>query len=130
MDPSVSHLTDDAFGASGRRPFFEYRDVGIREATHGAYNMQVVRARSGEHQVTGWHYHTCDLQIVYCLNGWEDLGFEDGRVVRLEPGSCVNIPPGYGHVELGYSDDMEVLVISSPGTMGTVEIDPPVELRR
>ncbi len=123
--PSISHLGPDAFGDNGRRSFFAYRDLGITDATDGLFGYKVVRAKDGDPEPTGWHYHTCDLQVVYCVKGWEEIALEDGTTVRLEPGSCLNIPPGYGHAEIGYAPDMEVLVFSSPAEIGTTSIDPP-----
>jgi hypothetical protein len=122
---SVSHLDEDSFGDPGRRAFFDYRDLGIADATDGDYSLHVVRAKAGEPKTTDWHFHTCDVQIVYCLNGWEDLAFEDGTSVRLLPGSCLNIPPGAGHIEVSYSPDMEVLVFTRPSKIGTTNIGAP-----
>jgi quercetin dioxygenase-like cupin family protein len=124
---SVSHLQDDSWGARGRRSFFDYRDLGIGDATNGEYGFHVVRAKPGEPATTNWHFHTCSVQVVYCLNGWEDLKFEDGQSVRLVPGSCLNIPPGAGHIEVSYSPDMEVLVFSSPAQIGTTPIPSPLD---
>jgi quercetin dioxygenase-like cupin family protein len=121
---SVSHPSDDAFGG-GVRAFFENRDLGIKEATNGAYNFQVVRARPGPAQSTGWHYHPLNIQVLYCLGGWEEIAFEDSSLVRLVPGTCVNIPPGYGHNELAYSSDLEILVFFGPSEFVTVNIPEP-----
>lgn len=123
--PSVSHLAPDSFAESGMRSFFTSRDLGIVDATDGEYDAHVVHAKPGEPGTTGWHYHTCDLQVVYCVKGWEELAFEDGSTVRLEAGSCINIPPGYGHIELSYSEDLEVIVFTRPAEIGTVNIDDP-----
>ena len=123
--PSVSHLGPESFVSSGARSFFEYRDLGITAATDGSHTARVVRAKPGPPVPTGWHFHTCDVQLVFCLRGWEDLAFEDGSVVRIEPGSCINIPSGYGHSEIGYSEDMEVLVFTQPAVIGTTEIPVP-----
>ena len=123
--PSLTHDGPEAFGAEGLRAFFDYRDLGIKAATDSDYNVYLVRAKSEVKKSTGWHYHTCDLQIVYCLRGWEDLALEDGRIVRITPGSCLNIPPGYGHSEIDYSDDMEVMVITKPAKIGTTPIPRP-----
>ncbi|HEU0168596.1 MAG TPA: cupin, partial [Chloroflexota bacterium] len=83
----VSHLAPDRYAGSGRRTFFEYRDLGIETATGGDFDVHAVHAKAGEHVTTGWHYHTGTVQVVYCLNGWEELAFEDGSTVRLLPGS-------------------------------------------
>lgn len=47
MKFSVSHARDAAFTHDGLRPFFEYRDLGIREATQGKVVAHVIRARPG-----------------------------------------------------------------------------------
>lgn len=122
---TVSHDGPDAFGQDGFRSFFNVRDLGILDATDGDYCVKLVRARDPGHVTTGWHFHTCELQVVVCLRGWEDLALEDGRLVRIVPGSCLNIPPGFGHNEVGYSDDFEVMVITKPGRIGTTSIPRP-----
>ena len=122
---SVSHLNADSFVSGGARSFFDYRDLGITDATGGDFTARVVHAKPGPPVSTGWHYHTCDVQIVFCVRGWEELAFEDGSVVRLEPGSCVNIPAGYGHNETGYSEDLEVIVFTQPSVIGTTQIPVP-----
>ena len=127
---SVSHLGEDSFGARGRRSFFQYRDLGIADATDGDFGFTVVRAKPGDPATTDWHFHTCALQVVYCLNGWEDLRFEDGRTVRLLPGSCLNIPPGAGHIEVSYSPDMEVLVSPAPPASGRPRSPHPIWANR
>lgn len=123
--PSVSHLGEDDFVDSTSRSFFTTRDLGIRDATNGDYGVHVVHAKPGMQKTTGWHYHTCGIQIVYCVRGWEDLAFEDGTTVHLEPGSCINIPPGLGHCETGYSEDFEVIVFTSPAEIATTPIGEP-----
>ncbi len=123
--PSITHDGSDAFGAKGLRQFFDYRDLGIKDATDSEYNVYLVRAKPDVKKSTGWHYHTCELQVVYCLKGWEDIALEDGRIVRLLPGSCLNIPPGYRHSEVAYSDDMEVMVMTKPAQIGTTPVPRP-----
>src|SRR5690348_202830 len=129
---SVSHLAEDSFGSAGLRTFFQYRDLGILDATKGDYNAQIVRALPGDKGSTGWHYHPLAFQLIYCLRGWEDIAFEDGTIVRTVPGTCVNIPPGVGHNEIGYSDDLETFVLFSPGAFESVSIPAPeiTEFRR
>lgn len=123
--PTVSHLAPGSFVESGDRSFFVARNLGIADATNGDYSLTVVRSKPRLVGTTGWHYHRCDVQIVYCVRGWEELAFEDGTTIRLVAGSCVNIPPGFGHNEVAYSDDLEVLVFTSPAQIDTIEIDEP-----
>ena len=117
-------LADAEFGKTGRRNFFEYRDTGLGDATDGKYRAQVMRS-TDVMESTGWHYHVCDLQLVYVLKGWVDLEFEDGRSERLEEGGVMAIPGGMVHNEINVSPDFEALEVASPADMGTVAVDAP-----
>ena len=118
-------LKDAAQYVAGRRAFFKYRELGVTEATGGRMRAQVTSAETGLSKPTGWHYHECDMQFVYMLNGWIDLEFEDGRLVRLNAGDSVMIPGGARHQEIRTSDPFELLEVSLPAEMGTVPCDPP-----
>ena len=110
---------------AGRREFFSYRDLAIKEASQGTMRGQVMKSITGMTQPTGWHYHTCDGQFVYLLNGWVELEFETGETLTFEKGDSVFIPGGLKHNELRTSDDFEALEVSIPGELGTVAVDPP-----
>ena len=110
---------------AGRRDFFSYRDLALKDASGGQMRGQVMKAKTGMTQPTGWHYHTCDGQFVYLLNGWVELEFESGETIRLERGDSVFIPGGMPHNELRTSDDVEVLEVSVPGELGTVPCEAP-----
>jgi uncharacterized protein YjlB len=112
---------------AGRRDFFTYRDLCIKDASGGQMRGQVMKAVTGMTQPTGWHYHTCDGQFVYILNGWVELEFETGETLRLERSDSVFIPGGMRHNELRTSNDFEALEISAPGELGTVPCDPPAD---
>ena len=86
---------------------------------------QVTSAERGLSEPTGWHYHECEMQFVYLLEGWIDLEFEDGRNVRLVAGDSVMIPGGERHQETATSDSLRLLEVSVPAEMGTVACDPP-----
>ncbi len=88
---------------------------------------QIMKAKRGMTEPTGWHYHTCDSQFVYLLNGWVELEFEGGEFLRCEKGDTVFIPGGLKHNELRTSDDFEALEVSVPGELGTVPVDPPAK---
>ncbi|WP_416448092.1 cupin domain-containing protein [Paraburkholderia sp. LFS083] len=81
-------------------------------------------------QQTGWHYHICESQFILALRGWIDLEFEDGRVVRVNTGESLFIPPGLKHNETAISEDLELLEISVPARMETVACDPPANTAR
>ena len=111
----------------GRRDFFTYRDLGVKDASNGTMRAQLTSAITGMTQPTGWHYHVCDHQFVYALKGWVELEFEVGETCRLEAGDSVYIPGGLPHNELRTSDDLEILEVSLPGEIGTVPVDPPAK---
>lgn len=124
-EPVVSHLRECEFSGDGWRKFFSYRDLGLTTATQGEYAMRVVRAQSGAAVSTGWHHHVLNAQIIYCLNGWEAIALEDGRVIKLIRDTCLNIPPGFLHNEIGYSADLEMLVITNPADVKTIAAEAP-----
>jgi quercetin dioxygenase-like cupin family protein len=109
----------------GRRDFFTYRDLAVKEASGGQMRAQLTKAKTGMTQPTGWHYHVCEDQFVYVLNGWVELEFETGEMLRCEKGDSVYIPGGLKHNELRTSDDFEILEISTPGEIGTVACENP-----
>ncbi len=115
----------DAKYVDGRRAFFKYRDLGVTDATGGRMRAQVTSADAGLSEPTGWHYHECEMQFVYLLEGWVDLEFEDGRKVRVEAGDSVMIPGGERHQEVRTSESLRLLEVSVPAEMGTVSCDPP-----
>jgi uncharacterized cupin superfamily protein len=109
----------------GRRDFFKYRDLGVESASDGWMRAQVMTALSGMTRPTGWHYHVCEGQFVYTLKGWVELEFADGTQCRLEAGDSCFIPGGMPHNELRTSDDVEILEVCLPASMGTVPCEPP-----
>lgn len=124
-DTKLAHATTtNAPFVPGRRDFLKYRDLGVTEASGGRMRAQITVA-TGKLQNTGWHYHVCDSQLVYCLKGWVDLTFEDGRTIRVTAGESLFIPGGLKHNEIGMSEDFEILEVSVPADMGTKPCDPP-----
>ena len=118
----ASHARDAVF-TRGLRSFFEYRDLGIKEATEGRVVAHVIRATAGKEFASQPHRHKTDFQLVYILKGWIEFEYEGQGVVRLEAGSCVHQPPGIRHRELGHSDDVEMLEVVLPGDFETEEVD-------
>ncbi|TMM50917.1 cupin domain-containing protein [Sulfitobacter sabulilitoris] len=116
---SIAHADDGAFKGQGLRPFFEYRDLGIRDATRGAYAAHVIRAVPGMESPGTWHSHDLAFQMVYVTKGWVEFEYEDSGVHVLRAGSCVLQPPGIRHREVRHSDDMELIEIVSPAAFAT-----------
>jgi quercetin dioxygenase-like cupin family protein len=119
---TASHARDATFVA-GLRSFFEYRDLGIKDATEGRVAAHVIRAVPGAPFNGAPHRHGVTFQLVYVLKGWVEFEYEGQGVMRLEPGSCVHQPPGIRHREVGHSDDLEMLEIVMPADYATQEVD-------
>lgn len=115
----ATHLRPGDFKARGLRAFFEYRDLGIAQATAGKVLAHVIRARHGRQAKPERHYHRVRFQMVYVLKGWVEFEYEGVGRVRLRKGSCVYQPPGIRHTELGHSRDVEMIEITLPAKFST-----------
>ncbi len=109
----------------GRREWMKYRELGVTEGSGGRIRAQVTSATQGLSAPTGWHVHLCEGQFVYMLDGWVDLEFAGGKLVRIAEGDSMYIPGGTPHNELATSDRFELLEVSVPADMGTEPCDPP-----
>ena len=118
----VSHAEGARF-ERGLRGFFEYRDLGIRQATEGRVVAHVIRAAAGTEFSSQPHLHETTFQLVYVLKGWVEFEYEGQGCVRLQAGSCVHQPPRIRHREIGHSADLELLEIVMPADFKTVEVD-------
>jgi mannose-6-phosphate isomerase-like protein (cupin superfamily) len=118
---TVAHARDAHF-ERGLRSFFEYRDLGIKQATAGQAVAHVIRAVPGESFSGKAHLHHTSFQLVYVLKGWIEFEYEGHGSVRLEAGSCVYQPPSLRHREVGHSDDVEMLEVVMPAEFTTEEV--------
>jgi quercetin dioxygenase-like cupin family protein len=114
----VSHAKDATF-ERGLRSFYEYRDLGIQDATAGRVVAHVIRAAGGSDSSSQPHIHDTTFQLVYVLKGWIEFEYEGQGRVRLEAGSCVHQPPQIRHREVGHSEDVEMLEIVLPANFKT-----------
>lgn len=120
---SVSHADSSEFRDDGLRPFFQYRDLGIRDATNGAAVAHVIRAKPGVHAQPTLHHHEVNFQMVYVLKGWVKFHYDGVGEVKLTAGSCVHQPPRIRHIEISHSDDLELIEIVLPAEFNTVTHD-------
>jgi quercetin dioxygenase-like cupin family protein len=118
---AVSHARGSTF-ERGLRSFFEYRDLGVKQATGGRVVAHVIRSAAGTAFSSQPHRHRTAFQLVYILKGWIEFEYEGHGRVRLEAGSCVHQPPEIRHRELGHSDDIEMLEIVMPADFATEEV--------
>ncbi|TCL08886.1 Cupin domain-containing protein [Shimia isoporae] len=122
---TVSHADDSKFVGKGLRAFFEYRDLGIQDATKGKFGAHVIRAVPGMESPAAWHSHELDFQMVYVTKGWVVFEYEGQGEHVLREGSCVLQPPGIKHREVRHSDDLELIEIISPAEFETKDEDAP-----
>lgn len=122
---TVSHADGSAFQGRGLRAFFEYRGLGIAEATGGKFGAHVIRAVPGMESPAEWHVHDLEFQMVYVLKGWVVFEYEDAGEQVLRAGSCVLQPPGIRHREVRHSDDLELIEITSPAEFATAAAEAP-----
>lgn len=120
---TICHADSGTFAGQGLRPFFEYRDLGIADATAGAYGAHVIRAVPGMESPGTWHSHTLDFQMVYVTQGWVVFEYDGQGEHVLRAGSCVLQPPGIVHREIRHSDDLELIEITAPAVFTTQEED-------
>ena len=118
---------DKAAWSEGLRTIFEYRDLGMKDATDGDYIAHVIRRKGGhaEDDVQQWHIHECSFQMVYVLNGWATFEYEGEGERTIRAGDCINQRPKIRHREIACSDDFEVLEIVAPADFKTVVVDAP-----
>ena len=121
MKFSISHAAQSDFSYDGLRPYFEYRDLGIKRSTEGVAVAHVIRAREGTNATGQWHHHNLQLQIVYVLKGWAVFEYEGHGEHKLVAGTCVHQPPGIRHREIAHSEDLELLEIVLPADFETLE---------
>jgi mannose-6-phosphate isomerase-like protein (cupin superfamily) len=118
----ANHAKDHPFKREGLRDYFEYRDLGIKEATGGRYHAHLARAiRGSDEPIGGRHFHDCDIQMIFFTKGWLKAEYDGIGVVEFTAGSCLHNPPGNPHLVLSFSDDLEFLELTSPADYGTVD---------
>jgi mannose-6-phosphate isomerase-like protein (cupin superfamily) len=116
---SASRAKDSPF-KPGFRAYFQDRDLGLREATAGRFMAEVHRACAPcPPGGSGTHLHKVDFQFNYVLKGWMRVHIDGQGELTFEAGDSWLQPPEIQHNVLGFSPDLEVLEIVSPGTFET-----------
>jgi quercetin dioxygenase-like cupin family protein len=121
IDAFAAHAKDAEWIKDGLRPYFRYRDLGIKNATQGRVMAQVIKAAEPCKGPMGYHSHVLDFQMGYMVKGWARMYFEGFGEMRVEAGDTWYQPPGVGHELLEYSDDWEVIEITMPAEFETTD---------
>jgi mannose-6-phosphate isomerase-like protein (cupin superfamily) len=121
---AISHHREEDFRADGLRAYAHYRDLGIKDATHGLAQAHVIRLLGpcNPQEVSKLHYHDIQFQMVYVLKGWVKTYMEGQGESMMREGSCWTQPPRIRHMILDYSDDVELLEVILPADFKTVEL--------
>ena len=93
----------------GLRGFFEYKDLGIKEATNGNFGANVIKAVDGKHANGEWHYHKLKDETFYVQSGIIIVRFSDED--DLENANSVVLKKGDNfHVYRGLRHQMEAVI--------------------
>lgn len=114
----ISQLKDAQFKSQGLRTYYEYRDLGITEATEGRFVARVIRPRDGLPISSGWHVHYADFRLLYILKGWLKFHYKERGTFDLHAGDAIFQAPD-PHAELEHSEDLEVLEVATPADFAT-----------
>ncbi|NKC12504.1 MAG: cupin [Gammaproteobacteria bacterium] len=101
---------------------FEMRDTGIAHASAGAGAGAVLRPRAG----FSASCFSCDAELIFCfvLEGtmqWRSTA----QILELEPGAAVTVPANTPIEWSRWSDDLELLWVTVPGTSRITELHTP-----
>lgn len=117
----VRRLADQAPWVIGRAGM-HYRDL-IPDRLGGSIIASHIRIPDAGPVPDMVHYHKVGFQLIFCVNGWVDVVYEDqGPPIRLTAGDCFIQPPEIRHRVLHSADNLEVIEIGVPAEHVT-EID-------
>ena len=117
----VRRLADQAPWVIGRA-VMQYRDL-VPSRLGGAMIASHIRIAEAGPVGDMVHFHKVGFQLIFCVNGWVDVAYEDqGAPIRLTRGACFIQPPEIRHQVLFSGDNLEVLEIGVPAEHIT-EID-------
>ena len=105
------------------RPQFEYRFLGVEEATGRRYGSHVIRVAKGSKPPVRHHVHPdCEFLLVYVLKGWVKFWYEGEGEKKLNVGDAHLLPAGIKHAVTGWSKDLEMLETTHPADYRSIEL--------
>ena len=120
-----SNLRHEDFKPDGLRTYAHYRDLGVKDATHGMALAHVIRfkGKCDPKVVSKNHLHEADFQMIYVLKGSITTEIEGHGVHKMNAGDSWLQPHSIVHKVLDYTDGCEVLEIVMPANFKTVELE-------
>lgn len=121
MNALIQRGRDTEF-KQGLRPFLVYRTLQVDDLTGGLLGAKILKAglRPDDYKGTGTHYHELKAHFVYVIAGWVRFQF-DGETHELVAGDSLVIPPGSLHAQVGFSDDIEMIEVTTPAKFTTID---------
>ncbi len=109
---TVTQIDDGSFGEGRAR--MQYRDL-LPDRYGGRFIASHIRIPRGGPVPDYVHHHNVGFQMIFCINGWVRVVYEDqGQPIVMERGDCLLQPPHIRHQVLECSDMMEVVEIACP----------------
>lgn len=111
----VRHVAATATWHPWRVDGFEYRDIGIGEATDGLAGVRVARPTSAADDAP-WVAHDDEFVFLFVLGGSVTLDCVDGEPASyaLVEGDTAVVPAGMAHRLSAWSSDLELLDVTLP----------------
>ena len=114
----VSKFGHRGFGTG--RAGMQYRDL-IPDRYGGRFIASHIQIPTGGPVPDYVHHHHVHFQLIYCVNGWVRVAYEDqGEPMVMHAGDCFLQPPHIRHRVLECSDQMEVVEIACPAEHETL----------
>lgn len=114
----VTRAGGDGFGTG--RAGMQYRDL-IPDRYGGRFIASHIRILEGGPVPDYVHHHHIRFQLIYCVNGWVRVAYEDqGEPMTMQAGDCFLQPPHIRHRVLECSDRMEVVEVACPAEHATL----------
>lgn len=122
--PVLNRLSETKWEKKPNRDFLEYRDLGSGDATGGKVGATIARAikKYEAGGGTSRHVHEIDFHLIYILKGWLRTEFEGVGEIVMQAGDSITVPGGVRQTHIEYSEDYEVLQITLPADVKTVEV--------
>lgn len=115
---AVSKFGAGGFGAG--RAGMQYRDL-IPDRYGGRFIASHIRIPKGGPVPDYVHHHDVRFQLIYCVNGWVKVAYEDqGEPMLMQAGDCFLQPPHIRHRVLECSDHMQVVEVACPAEHETL----------
>jgi mannose-6-phosphate isomerase-like protein (cupin superfamily) len=114
----VHHRAAEAQWRPWRAAGFECREAGIAAATDGLAEVRVVKPLGASADRAAFEGHHGEWLFWCAVAGEAEARVGAGDPARLERGGAVTVPADTGFALTAWSDDLELLEITLPASLG------------